>query len=91
MTNKKNIEPRKSVKVLVWENLQLLCLAGSVAGQCTIGASFLAGQIIWLVANTIALVRDFVLHRPPADKIKNATLLGITAGLITAYLLGFYG
>jgi len=85
------VKTTKSMKVLVWENLQLLCLAGSVAGQCVIGASFLIGQIIWLVVNAVTLTRDFVLHRPPADKIKNSVLLGITAGLIIAYLLGFYG
>ena len=82
---------KKSTAQLVWENLQLLVLAGTVAGQCVIGASFLVGQGIWVVCNTIALVRDFVLHRPAADKIKNAVLLGITCGLIAAYLLGFYG
>jgi len=85
--NKKN----KSTKQLVWENLQLAVLAGTIAGQVTIGASFMLGQIIWLVCNIVALIRDFILHRPAADKIKNAALTGITAGLITAYLLGFYG
>jgi len=84
-------KPRKTIKTLVWENLQLLVLAGTVAGQCIIGASFLIGQGVWVVCNTIALVRDFVLRRPAADKIKNAVLLGITCGLIAAYLLGFYG
>jgi len=88
----KQIEkPRKTIKTLVWENLQLLVLAGTVAGQCIIGASFLIGQGVWVVCNVLALVRDFALHRPAADKIKNAVLLGITCGLIAAYLLGFYG
>lgn len=92
MNNKNNnTEVKKSTAQLVWENLQLLVLAGTIAGQCIIGASFLIGQGIWLVCNAIALIRDFALHRPAADKIKNAALLGITGGLIIAYLMGFYG
>lgn len=82
---------QKSTAQLIWENLQLAVLAGTITGQCIVGASFLIGQIIWLVCNIVALIRDFMLHRPPADKIKNAALTGITAGLIIAYLLGFYG
>ena len=82
---------QKNTKQLIWENLQLAVLAGTIAGQCIVGASFLIGQVIWLICNSIALFRDFMLHRPPADKIKNAALTGITAGLIVTYLLGFYG
>lgn len=81
---------KKSTKQLIWENLQLLVLAGTIAGQCIIGASFLIGQGIWWVCNAIALIRDFALHRPPADKIKNASLLGITTGLIVIYFLGIF-
>lgn len=81
----------KSKSQLIWENLQLAVLAGTIAGQVIIGASFIFGQVIWLICNITALVRDFVLHRPPADKIKNAALTGITAGLIIAFTLGFYG
>lgn len=79
---------KKSTKVLVWENLQLLGLALTIFGQVTIGASYLLGQGVWLVANIIALVRDFVLHRPAADKIKNGALLGITSGLIFLNVFG---
>ena len=80
----------KSLKVKVWENLQLLTLMGSICGQVTIGMSFLLGQSLFLAANIVALTRNFVLHRPVADKIKDASLTAITIGLITAYLLGAY-
>ena len=84
----KTPKEKKSTAQLVWENLQLLGLALTIFGQITIGMSYLLGQGVWLVANIIALARDFALHRPPADKIKNGALLGITAGLICLNLFG---
>ena len=78
----KTRKPQKDTKTLVWENLQLLVLGMTIFGQVTIGVSFLLGQGVWLIANIITLVRDFMLHRPPADKIKNGSLTAITAGLI---------
>lgn len=84
-------DTKKSTKQLVWENLQLATLAGSIAGQVVVGASFMIAQGIWLAANILALVRDFVLHRPVADKLKNASLTALTAGLMIAYSIGWYG
>ena len=82
---------KKPTKILVWENLQLLALAGTIIGQVVVGMSFLIAQSIWLAANILSLVRDFILHRPIADKVKNAALTALTAGLISAYMLGWYG
>lgn len=84
----KQLKDKKKTSTLVWENLQLLGLALTIFGQVTIGASYLLGQSVWWVANLLALVRDFVLHRPPADKIKNAALLAITTGLIVLNVWG---
>ena len=70
-----------------WENLQLLFLGMTIFGQVTIGLSFLLGQGVWLIANIGALIRDFALHRPAADKVKNAALTAITAGLIIGSFL----
>lgn len=91
----KNVRPiagtaAKSKSVLFWENLQLLGLALTIFGQIAIGASYLLGQGVWLVANIIAVARDFILRRPAADKIKNIALTGITAGLITINCLGVF-
>lgn len=83
-------EQKKNTKVLIWENIQLGCLALTIFGQVVIGASFFLGQGMWLIANLVALIRDFVLGRPAADKIKNASLAAITAGIIVAYFLGWY-
>ena len=76
-----------SSRTFVWEQLQFVVLALTIFGQCIVGAVFFAGQAIWLIANTIALIRDFKLHRPIADKTKNACLLAITCGIILTYLL----
>lgn len=73
--------------VKTWENIQFLVLILTIVGQVTVGASFIIGQSVWLIANTIALVRDFALKRPIADKTKNATLWAITCGLIASYFI----
>lgn len=78
-------EKNKAEKI--WENIQLLVLGLTIVGQMTVGIIFLLGQGLWLVSNTIALIRDFALHRPPADKIKNAVLTSITFGIILSTLL----
>ena len=77
---------RKHVKVV--ENLQLLGLALTIIGQVLVRFDLvLITQIIWLVANVIALGRDFYLYRPIADKIKNAALTALTLGLIISILV----
>lgn len=78
---------RRTADVVV-ENLQLLGLALTIMGQVIIGSSYIAGQGLWLVSNLIAIFRDFYLHRPMADKVKNITLTGITLGLVVVWLLG---
>ena len=83
--NPLNLKKSKSQKV--WENLQLLCLALTIFGQITVGAVFLLGQGVWLASNLLALVRDFALHRPIADKVKNAALSAITLSLIVGYFV----
>lgn len=80
-------EKKNSVAVKVWENLQLVVLGLTIFGQITVGPWFLLGQSVWLVANVISLVRDFILARPYADKIKNATMTAITVGIIVAYFV----
>lgn len=85
-----NKETKKDTKTLVWENLQLLVLFGTVLGQCLVGGFYFIAQSIWLTCNVLALVRDFALHRPMADKIKNAALCALTLGLIILRIFGLY-
>ena len=79
VTNARFTDDIKSTWEFVWENLQLLCLGLTIAGQILIGGS-----------NVICLTRDFVLHRPMADKVKNAVLTAITLTLVINYFLGIF-
>ena len=70
------------MKEKIFENMQYITLILLIVGQCVVGADFYIGQFIYLGANTVATVRDFILKRPVADKIKNVACLAITIGLI---------
>lgn len=86
ITEEKTHKPRKHIKFV--ENLQLLGLALTIIGQVLVRFDLaLVAQSIWLTANIIALGRDFYLYRPAADKIKNAALTALTAGLIVSILV----
>ena len=86
ITEEKTRKERKHVKFV--ENLQLLGLALTIVGQVLVRFDLaLVAQLIWLAANIIALGRDFYLYRPVADKIKNAALTALTAGLVISILI----
>lgn len=86
LTETKEYKKRKHIKFV--ENLQLLGLALTIIGQVLVRFDLaLVAQSIWLAANLIALGRDFYLYRPAADKIKNAALTALTAGLIISILV----
>ena len=86
----KDQKQKKDTKTLVWENLQLACLFGTILGQILVGGLYFVAQSIWLACNVLALVRDFALHRPLADKIKNAGLCAVTVALIILRIVGIY-
>ena len=80
------MKERKHVKLV--ENLQLLGLGLTILGQVLVRFDLaLVAQSIWLGANVLALGRDFYLERPWADKIKNAALTALTAGLVISILV----
>lgn len=86
ITEEKTRKERKHIKFV--ENLQLLGLALTIVGQVLVRFDLaLVAQLIWLAANIIALGRDFYLYRPVADKIKNAALTALTAGLVISILI----
>lgn len=68
----------------IWENIQYLGLALTIVGQIVIGPWWLLGQSLWEVANLISVSRDFALHRPTADKVKDICMTALTTGLIAA-------
>ncbi len=70
------------MKKTIFENLQFVTLVCLIVAQCVVGSNFYIGQFIYLAANIISTVRNFVLERSIADKIKDLCCLGITVGLI---------
>ena len=65
-----------------FENLQYVVLILLIVGQCTVGVNFYLGQGVYLIANIVAVTRNFKLRRPAADKVKECSCLAITIGLI---------
>lgn len=84
----KQQQQEKTTARKVWENLQYLNLALTIAGQVVIGGSYLIGQGVWLIANLIAVGRDITLKRPMADLVRDVAMTALTVGLIVFYLLG---
>lgn len=81
----KNLETKKSFKENFWINIQVFCLILTVCGQIVVGPSYIGGQIIWFIANVISAVRNYVLKRPRADKIRDNCLTLLTLTLIVFY------
>lgn len=82
MTKIRETKKEDSKMIVVFINLQYLVLIGLLVAQSVVGANFYIGQFIYLGANIIAVVRNFVLHRPLPDKVKDCSCLGVTIGLI---------
>lgn len=70
------------MKKRILVDLAYVSIVFTVLGQCIVGGSFYIGQVGFLIANTVNIVRDFALKRPAADKIKNVTFWAITVGII---------
>lgn len=87
---RKGYQIEKFHKEQQWENIALLCFALTVLGQGLVGGFYLMAQFIWLTANVISLIRNVVLKRPKADKMRDAGLIGLTIALIVLRVLGVY-
>lgn len=70
------------MKTKIFENVQYLVLVGLIVAQCVIGKWYLIGQTIYLFCNVTSVIRDYVLKRPTADKVKDYACTAITIGLI---------
>lgn len=70
------------MKEKVFVNLQYIVLGALLVAQCVVGKNFVVGQCIYLGANAAAVIRDFGLARPRADKVKNVSCLALTLGLL---------
>ena len=65
-----------------WEIIGYTTLALCIFGQVTVGYIFLLAQFAYLVGNVLAVVRDFKLDLPRANKVKDITFTAITCALI---------
>lgn len=74
----------------IWENAAVLCFALTVLGQGLVGGLYLIAQGVWLIANVISLIRNIVLQRPKADKMRDSGLIGLCISLIVLRVLGVY-
>lgn len=73
-----------------WENAAIACFGLTVLGQGLVGGLYLVAQGVWLIANVISLIRNVVLERPTADKVRDSGLIGLTTALIVLRVLGVY-
>ena len=71
----------------VWDNLGYVVLLGLIIGQMFIGFNFIIGQIVYIVTDVLILCRDFALHRPKSDKIKNGVLTVLACGALTVNMI----
>lgn len=65
-----------------WEIMGYVTLALCIFGQIAVGYLYLIAQIVFLVANSIGVVRDIALKLPQANTVRDVTFTAITIGLI---------
>ena len=65
-----------------WEVVNYFCLVGLVVGQITVGYTYIFAQIIYLICNTVSVIRDIKLRLPPSNIVRDACFTAITIGLI---------
>lgn len=73
---------------LAWEIVAYVGLALCIFGQIAVGKMYIVAQLAYLVANASAVVRDFAIKLPTANKVKDCVFFGITAGLIAIWIWG---
>ena len=69
-------------KTVIWEIVGYIGLILCVFGQIAVGYLYITAQIAYLIANLSAVVRDFALDLPPANKVRDIVFTGITVALI---------
>lgn len=66
----------------LWEVANYLCLILCILGQMTAGYTYMLAQGAYLIANSIAVIRDIKIKMPVSNLVKDACFLAITIGLI---------
>lgn len=82
------MKTKKTKIETIFITLNYLVIGLLIVGQCIVGSDFIIGQCAYLIANIISVLRNFILKRPMADKIKDCSCTAITVGLIGIKLLG---
>jgi len=70
---------------LVWEIIGYITLALCIIGQITVGKWYLLAQSAYLIANIAGVFRDFALHLPAANKVRDVVFTAITIALIIVF------
>lgn len=66
-----------------WEAIGYISLALCIFGQITVGYFYIVAQIAYLIANIWAVIRNFKLGLPRANKVRDIVFTAITVALIT--------
>ena len=72
---------------IFWEAIGYTTLALCIFGQIAVGYVYLIAQFAYLAANILAVIRDFKLDLPMANKVKDVCFTAITIGLIVIYIV----
>lgn len=75
------------MKKFILENVLYISIALALVAQVVIGGNYLMGQGFFLIANSINIIRTFLMKRPLADKVKDSCFFGVTLGLIILHLV----
>ena len=90
------IKKRKDLKKMLkklwenkifWECIGYITLALCVFGQIAVGYWYMVAQFAYLISNIAAVVRDFALKLPPANKVRDIVFTAITVALIVIKLV----
>lgn len=72
------------MKNVIWEIIGYVGLALLIVGQVTIGFSFWIGQVAYLTADILILIRSFAIKQNVSDKVKNICMTAICIGVMIA-------
>lgn len=71
----------------LWELLNYFALILCILGQMTAGYAYMFAQGVYLIANSIAVIRDIKIKMPISNLVKDICFLAITIGLIIIRLV----
>ena len=75
----------KKIKTNIWwETVCYVGLALCLLAQVLVGKIYLVAQSMYLIANISSVIRDYAIHMPIANKIKDILFTAVTIGLIVS-------